>query len=134
MQKELETCIASYPEHAQQSFHHLRNLLLKTAEDLNAGTVSESLKWGEPSFAVKHGSPVRIAWKADRPDQIFLFFICQTKLVETFREIYPDTFAYDGNRAIPLTLDEPVPDRVLEHCISLALNYKKIKHLPLLGC
>ena len=62
-----------------------------------------------------------------------MYFNCNTKLVDTFKEVYPDTFSYAGNRAINFHRDETVPAAELEHCIFLSLRYHKIKHLPLLG-
>jgi len=39
---------------------------------------------------------------------------------------------YDGNRAITLKIDQPIPQE-LAHCLSMSLRYKQIKHLDLLG-
>jgi hypothetical protein len=72
-------------------------------------------------------------WKAKYPNRYFLFFHCQTKLVDTFRELYSDTLEFEGNRAIVLYVDKKLPERVIRHCIEMAMNYKKITHLPLLG-
>jgi len=89
------------------------------------GPLEESLKWGEQSFTPAKrnvGSSVRIA---PRPDgDLALMFICHTNLVDEFRDLYPDTLTYEGNRAIVLP-GGVAPDReALEHCIALALTYK----------
>jgi hypothetical protein len=100
---------------------------------MQMGEIEETLKWGELSYRVKNGSPVRIDWKAKSPDQYFLFFHCQTKLVDTYRELYSNALNFDGNRAIVLEVDKALPETVIRHCLELAMRYKSIKHLPLLG-
>jgi hypothetical protein len=82
---------------------------------------------------VKGGSTVRFDWKERTPQHYFIFFNCKTKLVDTFRELYSDDLEFEGNRAIVLTLSDPIPRAILQHCIELSLTYKSIKHLPLLG-
>jgi hypothetical protein len=72
-------------------------------------------------------------WKAKYPNQYFLFFHCQTKLVDTFRELYSETLAFEGNRAIVLQVNKKLPKKVVRNCMEMAMNYKKIRNLPLLG-
>jgi len=72
-------------------------------------------------------------WKPKSPDQYAVYFKCTSKLVPTFREIYPDSFTYEGNRAIVFSLDEAIPKEELKHCVKVALTYHKVKQLPLLG-
>ena len=125
---------ASYPEFVQDKMYTLRNLLIETARELDdVEELEETLKWGEPSYITKHGSTIRMDWKASSPDQYAMYFHCQTRLVETFRELYPDTFTFDGNRAVLFSCMDDVAVDELKHCISIALNYHKVKHLPLLG-
>jgi len=123
----------SFPDAIQASLLQLRQFVLEVAKECDLGSVHESLKWGELSYSVKGGSPIRIGWQSKSPDEYCVFFHCQTTLVETFKEIYGDLFAYEGRRAIVLQLSNPVPVEELKHCISLALRYHKRKHLPLLG-
>lgn len=123
----------SYPNNIRPKMDKLRQLILKTAKELEIKDLEETLKWDEPSYLTKHGSTIRIDWKASTPNQYAMYFHCQTKLVETFREIYQDTFQYQDNRAIVFELDTDIPEQPLKHCISLALKYHKIKNLPLLG-
>lgn len=123
----------SYPEEVKPVLICLREYIFAAAEEHGLGVVEESLKWGEPSFAVKGGSPVRIDWKSKHPDKYFVYFQCQTRLIETFKELYGDLFTYDGKRAIVLALSSEVPVPELKHCIALSLQYHSVKHLPLLG-
>ncbi|UPW18996.1 DUF1801 domain-containing protein [Agarivorans sp. TSD2052] len=125
--------INQYPDEVSAKLVYLRALILNTAAELDLGEVNETLKWGEPSFAVKSGSPMRIDWKPKTPHHYYLFFNCQTRLLDTFRELYRDQLTFQGNRAIVLTLAEALPEAAIKHCITLAFTYQKVKHLPLLG-
>ncbi|PIE91259.1 MAG: hypothetical protein CR997_01880 [Acidobacteria bacterium] len=133
MNKEVEKKFNDYPDKVRPKLLNLRTLILQLASDLKLGEVEESLKWGEPSYSVKTGSPIRIDWKSKSPNNYYLFFNCRTKLVDTFKELYGNTLLFEGNRAIKLKLSEPLPEKIIEHCIKLSLTYKKIRHLPLLG-
>ncbi|MCO7226089.1 DUF1801 domain-containing protein [Pleionea sp. CnH1-48] len=133
MQQEVERKISGYPEPAYIRLSRVKDLIYDVAKEEELGNVDVSLKWGEPSFVVKSGSPIRMDWKEKRPEYCGVYFNCKSLLVETFRQLYPDTFRFEGNRAILLRLDEPLPDSELKHCISMALRYHRIKHLPLLG-
>jgi hypothetical protein len=54
--------------------------------------------------------------------QYAVFFHCQTNLVETFRELYPE-LRYGGNRCILLKAEDKLPEAELRHCVALALTY-----------
>jgi hypothetical protein len=54
-------------------------------------------------------------------------------LVGTFKELYPKKFKFEANRAIIFDIEQQLPIHELKHCISMSLNYHKIKHLPLLS-
>ena len=133
MDNEVKAKFANYPPLPRAFLEDLRNQIFKLAATLDLGEVQETLKWGEPSYSVKTGSPVRLNWKEKTPQQIFIYFNCQTNLVDTFRELYDEVLQFEGNRAIVLLLDAPCPKPALQHCLELALTYKSRKHLPLLG-
>lgn len=123
-----------YPASIRHKLVFLRQLVLDTASETdNVITVEETLKWGQPSYLTKNGSTIRIGWKQSNPIQYGLYFHCKTKLVDTFREIYPDTFKFETNRAILFDESDTLPVKELKHCIALSLTYHKIKHLPMLG-
>ena len=89
------------------------------------GPLAESLKWGEQSFTpakANIGSSVRI--QPREGGDLALMFICHTNLVEEFRALYPDTLAFEGNRAIVIESGTPLDREALSHCIGLALTYK----------
>lgn len=106
-------------------FEELRAVIFETAEQSpRIGTLDESLKWGEPSFTPKKknvGSSVRLA---QRDGAVAVMFICTTKLVDRFREIYPDDFNFEGSRALVFSDGETIPKEQLKHCIALALTNK----------
>lgn len=124
----------SYPQHMQKKLLFLRRLIIATASETDdISAVEETLKWGEPSYVTKSGSTVRIDWKKATPHQYAMYFHCQTTLVDTFKELYRDTFKFEGNRAIVFNENDDIPINELKHCILLALTYHSRKHLPMLG-
>ncbi|MBV6645069.1 MAG: DUF1801 domain-containing protein [Cyclobacteriaceae bacterium] len=131
---ELQDLIKNYPTKAQQKLAELRQLIIDTAKETKGvNKLLETTKWGEPSYVTKTGSTIRMDWKERVPDKYYLYFICTTQLVDTFRIIFGDELQFEGNRAIALDLDRPIPSDALKRCIVLALTYKKVKDLPMLG-
>ena len=124
----------SYPTPIPDKLKQLRQLIVATASELDSvSELEETLKWGEPSYLAKKGSTIRIDWKKKKPDQYAIYFKCTSKLVATFKEVYPDTFTYEGKRAIVFSMADEIPIPELKQCISKALTYHTVKHLPLLG-
>jgi hypothetical protein len=129
VQRKFET----YPANISILLHNLRDLILNVAKQDGISDITETLKWGEPSYISTIGSTIRFDWKAKSPDQYCIYFNCKTSLIETFKEVYSDTFTYDGNRAIIFKIGQNLPLIELSHCISMSLRYKRLKHLDLLG-
>lgn len=125
--------ISEYSEKALDFFHLLRAEVFEVAKKHELGDIEETLKWGEPAYLAKGGSTLRIAWKEKSPDNICIYFNCNTILVETFREVFFDVFEFEGKRAIKLNLNSALPIKELKQCIATTLRYHKVKHLPLLG-
>ncbi|HFB99443.1 MAG TPA: DUF1801 domain-containing protein [Phaeodactylibacter sp.] len=124
----------NYPKSVRPQLLHLRELVLSAAAEIDGlEKLEETLKWGEPSYLTKYGSTVRMDWKKKKPEQFAIYFKCTSSLVPTFKIIYKDQFEFEGNRAIVFKLNDKIPETELKHCISMALTYHKIKHLPLLG-
>ena len=117
---------SAYPEPLQTRLLALRRLILDTAMTTNGvGALEETLKWGQPSYlttATKSGSTVRIDRIKSPADRYAVFFHCQTDLVATFRELYPE-LTYGGNRSILLDAKDKLPEAELRHCVGLALTY-----------
>lgn len=114
-----------HPDPVRRKLMRLRALIFKTAKQTEGvGEIEEALRWGEPSYLTtksKSGSMIRIDSK--KPGTFAMFFHCQTDLVPTFRELYPDTFTFEGNRALVLNVKDTLPETALRHCITLALTY-----------
>jgi hypothetical protein len=117
----------SYPAAVRKKMLALRKLIFETAASTEGvGELQETLKWGEPAYvtaASRSGSTVRIDWKAKAPDQYAMYFHCQTGLIETFRAMFPNDFAYEGNRALVFKLGGRVPRDALAFCIEASLTY-----------
>ena len=88
---------------------------------------------GRAELLVKGGSTIRLGMPKSSPERFAMYFNCNTKLVDTFKEVYPNTFEFEGNRAIVFALDDRVDTDALRHCIELALRYHDLKRRPLLG-
>ena len=123
-----------YSSDIRKKLTFLRHLILETASETDGVIeLEETLKWGEPSYLAKNGSTIRMDWKKNKPEQYAMYFKCTSKLIPTFKNIYGDLFKYENNRAIIFHLDDEVPVNELKNCISLALTYHRVKHLPNLG-
>ncbi len=123
-----------HPEPMRKYLLALRQLILDTASETEGvEQLEETLKWSEPSYLTKKGSTIRINSKKSDAGQYAIYFNCKTILVETFREIYRDTFCFEDNRAIVFDIYDEIPTEELKHCISLALTYHERKNLPMLG-
>jgi hypothetical protein len=130
----VETVFNNYPDNIRDKMLSLRTLVIETAQEIKAITnLEETLKWGEPSYITKHGSTLRMDWKAKSPNQYALYFQCSSRLVETFRSLFTKQLKFEGNRAIIFSLDEEIPREIIKHCIKATLTYHKVKHLPALG-
>ena len=123
----------SYPPALRARLMALRELVFDTAAaTAGVGRLTETLKWAQPSYLTGQtgsGTTVRIdRLKAD--DGYAIYFHCQSGLVGQFRELYPDTFRYEGRRAIVFGVDERVPARQLRHCLALAFTHHSRKKKP----
>ncbi len=131
---EVEVVFNNYTSIVREKLLQLRQLILETASETEGiYELEETLKWGEPSYLAKKGSTIRIDWKESKPDQYAMYFKCTSKLVSTFKMLYGDKFTFEDNRAIIFSMNDKIPVLELKHCISLALIYHRIKHLPMLG-
>lgn len=120
-----------YPKEMRQPLLSLRQLILETAaETPGVGALEETLKWGEPAYVTtesKSGSTVRINAKPGSDSRYAMYFNCKTSLVDTFRTLFPETFAFEGNRGIVFDVGERLPKKELQTCISMALTYHRSK-------
>jgi len=122
----VDAVFSAYPRPVQARLLALRRLIFDTAKSTKGvGALEEALKWGQPSYLTpesKSGSTIRIDQLKTQAGGYAVYFHCQTDLVETFRELYPE-LRYGGNRSILLDAGEKLPEAALRHCIALALTY-----------
>ncbi|APW42079.1 DUF1801 domain-containing protein [Rhodoferax saidenbachensis] len=124
---EVQARFNAYPPGPRKRLLALRELVFRVAAATpGVGEIAESLKWGEPSYTTsnKAGSPFRMDWKEKSPDQVAMYFNCQTDLVEIFRTLFPQDFRFEGNRALVLALSSKAPEEELAFCIAAALIYR----------
>ncbi len=90
------------------------------------GALTETLKWGQPSYLTGEtgsGTTIRIDRLKGDGGGYAIYFHCQSGLVGRFRDLYPQAFTYEGERAILFGPGERIPGRELRHCIALALTH-----------
>jgi Domain of unknown function (DU1801) len=122
------------PKKVRYKLMELRQLIFDTAKSIKAvGELEETLKWGQPSYLTtksKSGSMVRIDKVNNQDDKYAIYFLCQTTLVESFKEMFGDKLIYEGNRAIHFDVDDDFPVSEITKCISMALTYRLEKKKP----
>ena len=125
--QDVRAVFENYPDETREKLLVLRRLIFETAaETQGVGSLEETLKWGQPSYltsATKAGTTIRIDRTRSEAGHYAMYFHCQTNLVATFRDLYPDAFTYEGNRSILFEPDGDLPMAELRHCISMALTY-----------
>lgn len=134
MRRFADTRVASlfkgYPPAVRARLMALRELVFDSAAAaVGVGPLTETLKWGQPSYLTEQtgsGTTVRID-RLKAGDGYAVYFHCQSGLVGQFRELYPDTFKYEGKRAIVFGVDDRVPARELRHCLALAFTHHSRK-------
>lgn len=124
---EVEAVFAVYPPRMREKLLRIRQLIFETAANTErVGKLTETLKWGQPSYLTnqtKSGSTVRIGVHNEESGQYGVYFNCKSDLVSKFKGLLPDTFIYDGNRAILFNEDDNVPEEELCTCIATALTH-----------
>ena len=124
--KDVEACYNECPKALRTRLLHLRTMIFEIAEATDGiGEIEETLKWNVPSYLTvnpKSGTTIRLG-AAKKQNEYGLYVHCQTTLIATFREVYPDNFSYEKNRAIIFSTEEPIAEEELRHCISMALTY-----------
>ncbi|MDP1964159.1 MAG: DUF1801 domain-containing protein [Reyranella sp.] len=117
----------AYPPAVRTRLLALRELVFDVAAATpGVGRLAETLKWGQASYLTAEsgsGTTVRIDRPKGRDDGYAVYFHCQSGLVETFRTIYPETFTYEGKRALLFGTKGRAPVRALRHCLALALTH-----------
>ena len=126
---DVKAAFAAYPSDVKADLLRLRDLIFETAQETEGvGALQETLKWRQPSYLTpetKSGSTIRIDGIAKQPGRYALYVHCQSGLIERFRELYPDRFAFEGKRALIFEAGRKLPEKPLRHCIALALTHHR---------
>lgn len=126
MSLEVAEAFEALPEAPRERLLLLRELIFETAAGLpEVGALSETLKWGEPSYLTKNksGTTIRIHWKSRNPELCALYVHCQTTLVEQFRARHSGVLQFEGSRAVLFPVKGRFPKRALADCVQAALTY-----------
>lgn len=103
----------------------LRALIFDIAATLPVGRIEESLKWGQPSYTTpdtKSATPIRLG--VTKGGDVAIFTHCQSSVMSDFRALAPPDMRFDGNRALHLSPDQPVPADAVAPLIRAALTYR----------
>ena len=70
---------------------------------------------------------IRIHHYPNKPFDFALYFLCNTTLVDTFRQTFPDSFQFGGNRSLEFFIDKPLPLKKLRivfiyHLLIILIN------------
>ncbi len=88
------------------------------------GPLEECLKWGQPAYLTSEsgaGTTLRIG--VPKNGGYALYVHCQTTLIRDFRNLFPDEFTYEGNRAIHFAKGQVFPEDPLRLLLKNALTY-----------
>ncbi len=117
----------AFPLDVRTRLMEVRALILEVAEKAGAGPLTETLKWGQPSYlteATGAGTTVRLGESAG---MAALFVNCRTTLVDEYRTLFADILDFEGKREVRIPLEGDLPSGPLGTCIELALTYHRRK-------
>ncbi|MEM9740930.1 MAG: DUF1801 domain-containing protein [Pseudomonadota bacterium] len=116
---------AGFPDEVRAGVLELREMILDVAARTEGvGALQETLKWGQPAYLTpetKSGSTLRLG--VPKGGGFALYTHCQTRLLSEFQALFPDEFAYEGNRAIHFAAGAELPLDRLELLVRNALTY-----------
>lgn len=117
----VEAAFARYPAEARARLDCIRSLILRVAEEAQAGPVEEALRWGEPAYLAPKGSTIRLGMA--KTGEAALFVNCRTTLIEDFKPMAPEVMRLEGNRAV--LLDDMCDETALALLIRRALTWHR---------
>lgn len=126
----VDAAFQAVPKAPRLRLLNLRAVIIRAALASDTGPLEESLKWGQPAYrplAPRTGTTIRLGWTEAIPDRISMYVPCQTTLVDSYRERFPDAARYDGNRAIHLSADATMDKDALHQIATMALTYHRAK-------
>lgn len=128
--KNVEEVFLNFDSVYRKPLLEIRELIFEVAQDLSKskipiGNLEETLKWSQPSYCSKIGTPVRLF--TFKNDKIAILFHCQTTLIEKLKTIFKDDLEFSDNRAIVIDPYKELPLKELAFSIEVALTYYKNK-------
>ena len=131
MSPDVAAAFDAFPLAARERLAAVRALVFEVALDTpGVGPITETLRWGEPAYltqASKSGSTIRLGITKGAQMRCAVYLNCKTSLVEEYRAAFADVFAFEGNRAVLLDPNEPLPREALAQAIAMALTYHRRK-------
>lgn len=113
-----------YSAEQKKALLEIRQLIFDIGREVAPDeSLVENLKWNQPSYKAKKGTPIRLDTFGD--DNVAIFFHCQTRLIEQFREMFQEDLDFSKNRAIIIDPALPLPMDDLRVCIQLGLTYHR---------
>lgn len=116
---DVDKTIVGFDAQARARAQDLRRMIHDAAAHLTV-PISESLKWGQPSFATPGGTPLRLG---PIDGGLSVFVHCQTTVIHEMAARFPN-LRLRGSRAFELPHAEPLPTAPLQRMITRALTYK----------
>lgn len=119
----IRTAFATFDPAKRARLERLRALIFEVAEETpGVGPVSETLKWGQPSYATPKGTPLRLGLTSSGDPALFAH--CQSRVILDAHSQFWTDLNFEGNRAIVLSVDVPLPEDALRQVIHSALTYR----------
>lgn len=121
--KDIQDAFDALPDSVRPILLRLRALIFEMAATMpDAPVVQETIKWGQPSYAVPKGTPMRLGMTNTGHPAIFVH--CQSTLVSDMRLALEPALCFDGNRAVLIPPDAALPEQAVRHFIHAALTYR----------
>lgn len=123
MPSDVADVIAKMPATTQKRLLKLRAMIFKVAHEKSVSPVEETLKWGEPAYVPgRSGTTIRLT-EDPASGRCKMLVHCQTSLVEDWRDLFGARLTFEGNRAVLIDPESPLPVEELSMCIASALTY-----------
>ncbi len=121
----VEAAFAKYDIAQRQHLMELRTLIFDIAATLTNCRIAETIKWGQPSYTTadtKAATPMRLG--VTKNGDVAIFTHCQSTVMSDFRALAPRDMRFDGNRAVLMAPDAPLPLDTIAPLIRSALTYR----------
>ena len=117
-----------FPKSMQTKMLEVREIIFEIAKNNKIEKINEILKWGDPIYQTsrsKNGTPIKIIYKKSMETNFSLSIISTTNLIEKFKQTYPKTFYFNGDREVIINTNKKIPRKEIYYFIELALTYKE---------